>query len=134
MPRYKIVTLVDITRSNPVRNETDKVKLGQQANFNSLIQAIGLRSNVTWEVDPRRHSGSLPLPLVGKANHWSWEFDVEREDVFLKDDDAVGLLIEDLHNVPIIDQLNNTVDLNPAAFQTKGKNVNIWITQIDQIG
>jgi len=134
MPRYKIITLVDITKSNPTRSETDKIKLGQQANFNSLIQAIGLRSNVTWEIDPKRNSGSLPLPLVGKANHWCWEFDVEREDVFLKDDNSVGLLLDDLHNLPIVDQLNNTVDLTPPAFQTRGKQVNIWITQIDEIG
>lgn len=134
MPRYKIVTLVDITRSDPARYETDRIKLGQQANFNSLIQAIGLRSNVTWDVDPKRHSGSLPLPLVGKANHWTWEFNVEQEDVFLKDGDSVGLLTEDLHNVPVVDQLNNSVDLYPAAFQTKGESANIWVTQIDQIG
>ena len=52
MPRYKIITLVDITRTNPDRSERDQLKVSQQANFNSLIQAIGLRSNVDWERDP----------------------------------------------------------------------------------
>lgn len=127
MARYKIITLVDITRANLDRKESDKKKLGQQANFNSLIQAIGLRANVEWEVDPRQHSGSLPLPLVGKAVHWTWEFDVEREDVFKLDDDPVALLKQDLHGVPVIDQLNNSVDIYPSAFQTEGKNANTWI-------
>lgn len=130
MARYKVITLVDITYANPNRNETSKLKLGQQANFNSLIQAIGLRSNVIWNTEPRRHTGSLPLPLVGKATHWIWEFEVERDDVFLKDGDPVLLLIEDLDGVPIIDQLNNSVDLNPSVFQSKGERANIWIYEI----
>ncbi len=129
MPRYKIVTLVDITRSNPARYDSDPVRNGQQANFNSLVQAIGLRSNIEWSTDPKRHSGSLPLPLVGKAAHWIWEFDVEREDVFLKDDDPTALLKEDLHGVPIVVQLNNTEDIHPAVFQTEGPKTNIWISQ-----
>ncbi len=127
MPRYKIITLVDITVTNPGRDETSSLKLGQQANFNSLIQAIGLRSNVTWDYDPKKHTGSLPLPLVGKATHWIWEFEVEREDVFLQDDDPVKLLVEDLHGVPVIDRLNNSADITPSVFQSKGDKSNIWI-------
>jgi hypothetical protein len=131
MARYKVITLVDITRANPDRKEIDKLKLGQQANFNSLLQAIELRANVSWEIDPRQHSGSLPLPLVGKAVHWSWEFEVEQEDVFKQDNDHVALLKKDLHGVPVINQLNNSVDLYPSAFQTEGKNSNIWVYILD---
>ena len=131
MARYKLITLVDITRSNPARSETDKIKLGQQANFNSLLQSIGLRSNVSWISDPREVNGSLPYPLEGKAVHWIWEFDVEREDTFLKDNDPVGLLLEDLHGVPIIDGLNNNVAIEPAAFQTASENANIWVTELE---
>jgi len=129
MARYQIITLIDITRTNPVRDETDTVKVNQQANFNSLIQAIGIRSNVEWVRDPKKHTGALP-DGEGKAAHWIWEFDAERDEVFLKDGDPVGLLIDDLHGVPIIDQLENTVELAPAAFQTKGKNINSWLTII----
>ena len=127
MARYKIITLVDITRANPDKKETDPLKIGQQSNFNSLLQAIGLRSNVTWVTDPKRYNGSLPSNLEGKAVHWIWEFDAEREDVFTKIGDPVGLLKDDLHGVPVIDGLNNSVDLAPSAFQTHGDNTNIWI-------
>ena len=130
MPRYQIVTLVDITRTNPSRSETDQHKLKQQANFNSLLQSIGLRSNVTWIVDPKEHAGRLPALSTGKANHWIWIFDVEREDTFLKDGNPVGLLLEDLHGVPIIDGLNNTAIIDPAAFQTHGDNINTWISEL----
>ena len=130
MPRYRIVTLVDITRSNPSRAETDPVKLGQQANFNSLIQAIGLRANVEWRVDPIMNTGALPYPADGKAAHWIWEFDVEREFLFQKGSDPVGLLLDDLNGVPILNHLKNTADIDPAVFQTKNGNQNIWISEI----
>jgi hypothetical protein len=130
MPRYQIVTLVDITRTNPSRAETDQHLLAQQANFNTLLQSIGLRSNVTWDADPKELTGVLPHPLNGKANHWIWTFEVERDQVFAKDGNPVGLLLEDLHGVPVIDGLNNTAIVDPAAFQTQGENINIWVSEL----
>jgi hypothetical protein len=130
MPRYQIITLVDITRTNPARSETDKIKLAQQANFNSLLQAIGLRSNCEWVKDPVMQNGRLPSPLEGKAAHWCWTFDVERDEVFLKDNDPVGLLVDDLNGVPIISNLDNSVDIDPPIFSTKGDNINTWINPI----
>jgi len=129
MPRYQIVTLVDITRTNPSRAETDRHQLAQQANFNTLLQSIGLRSNVEWTIDPVESSGSLPYPLEGKANYWTWTFEAERDQVFAKDGDPVGLLLDDLHGVPVISQLNNSVYIDPAVFQTHGPNTNIWVSE-----
>ncbi len=132
MARYTIITVVDITRSKPSRTETDLLKLGQQANFNSLLQAIGLRSNITWDQDPKMYTGRLPEPLEGKANHWIWEFDTERDDTFLVDDDPIGLLKDDVDLVPIVGRLNNTTDIEPAVFRTNGKDSNIWIYKNEQ--
>jgi len=130
MPRYRIITLVDITRTNPNRSENDQLKLSQQANFNSLLQAIGLRSNVQWMRDPIINTGSLPYDIGGKAKHWIWDFDVERDDVFLKDADSVGLLVDDLNGVPIIPELTNSVEIDPACFISKGERANIWARDI----
>jgi hypothetical protein len=135
MARYQIITLVDITRSNPDRSELDKTKLGQQANFNSLLQAIGLRANVTWEQDPEMKDGRLPHPRTGKANHWIFEFDTERELLFYKDDNnPTGLLVDDLHGVPIVDQLNNSIDIHPSIFATIGEQTNTWIYELRDFG
>jgi hypothetical protein len=131
MARYKIITLVDITKSNAHRLETDKLKVGQQANFNSLIQSIGLRSNLDWNKDPEQHSGRLPVALDGKAVHWIWEFDTERDFVFKKGDDLAGLLKDDLHGVPVVSQLNNSVSIDPACFMTSGKNQNTWVYELE---
>jgi hypothetical protein len=46
----------------------------------------------------------------------------------------VALLKQDLHGVPVIDQLNNTADIDPAVFQTQGNNTNIWIYEIADLG
>jgi hypothetical protein len=134
MAIYKIITLVDITRTNPSRTETNKLKLGQQANFNSLCQAIGLRANFVYQTDPKEESGALPPSIGGKARHWTWQFETERSDIFLKDEDPVALLKEDLNGVPVIDGLNNTADIDPAVFQTQGNKINIWIYEIADIG
>ena len=130
MARYKIITLIDITRSHPTREETDRILLGQQANFNSLLQAIGLRSNVEWSKDPTKHTGALPDSLGGKATHWIWEFECERDEVFLHNNDHVFLLVQDLNRVPVVTNLTNSADIEPAAFQTQGANINTWVTMI----
>lgn len=128
MARYQIITLIDITRTNPKRSETDQRVLAQQANFNSLVQAIGMRSNVEWQKDPVKHTGRLPS--TGKATHWIWEFDCERDQVFLQNGNPVYLLEHDLNHVPIITGLDDSADIDPAAFQTQGDMINTWVTMI----
>lgn len=127
MPRYKIVTLIDITRTQSSKLDSDEYKLKQQSNFNSLRQSIELRSNLEWSRDPQKKNGRLPEDIQGKAIHWIWEFEVERDEIFLKDDDPVALLKQDLHGVPIVPDLDNSETIEPAVFQTEGDNLNTWI-------
>ena len=130
MARYRIITLIDITRSKPAREEKIQLKIGQQSNFNSFLQAIGLRSNVEWSSDPKKYQGRLPEPADGKATHWIWEFECERDEVFSKDGDPVALLLDDLYGVPIVSDLENSADLSPSAIQTKGQNINTWVEML----
>ena len=122
MARYTIKTFVDITRSNPDRADPDQVKQAQQSNFNSLLQGIGMRANVEWDNDPLRI-------VENDTAYWTWQFEVEREDVFLIDNDPVGLLKDDLHGVPIIKNLTETEKFDKAVFLTKNGANNIWIEQ-----
>lgn len=131
MAIYEIITLVDITRSQPSRTETNKVKLGQQANFNALCQTIGLRTNFSYTSNPKKETGSLPANLGGKATHWIWRFESERDDVFLYNDtDHTYFLRNDLNGVPIINFLENSKDIDPAVFVTEGNSANTWIFKI----
>ena len=70
------------------------------------------------------------MHLEGKGNYWTWEFEVEKEDLFLRDEDPVALLNDDLQGVPIIADLENTAEIKPAAIQTSGINVNTWTVLI----
>ncbi len=127
MPRYRIITLIDITRTDAKKSDPNPVRVKQQQNFNSLRQSIELRSNVSWHRDPEKFAGALPTPFEGKANHWIWEFETEREDLFLQDDDPVALLKDDINNVPVIAGLDETADITPAAFKTTGENFNTFV-------
>jgi hypothetical protein len=62
---------------------------------------------------------------------WYWTFYVEREDVFLKDDDPVGLLKDDLDSIPIISNLNNNVTFDKRCFITRGEHTNVWLKPAD---
>jgi hypothetical protein len=130
MPRYRITTLIDITRTDAKKSDNDQYRLAQQDNFNSLRQSIELRSIVSWHRDPIKHHGRLPEPLDGKAAYWIWEFETERDDLFLRGNDPVALLKEDLHGVPIINGLDETVDFEISAMQTQGQMVNTWVAII----
>ena len=131
MNTYEIVTLVDITRTQARREDTDILKKAQQANFDSLRQAIELRSNVEWTDDPKGELGRLPPNTAeGKAKYWQWQFSVEREAVFESNGDPVALLRQDINGVPVIAGLEETTDLTPPAFITEGKNINTWVREI----
>jgi hypothetical protein len=127
MPRYRITTLIDITRTETNRSVLNDQQLLQLANFNSLRQAIEMRAIVHWNKNPTRHSGRLPEPFDGKADYWIWEFETERDDLFLKGNDQTALLKEDLNGVPIVSGLEETADLYPPAFQTQGAQPNTLI-------
>lgn len=129
MPRYRITTLVDITRTQVTNNSADIKKKLQQSNFNTLLQTIGLRANITWQKDPSFDSGVLPEPFEGKASYWLWDFDVEQEYLFERDGDPIALLRDDLDNVPIIAGLDESIDLEPAVFKTK-ENYNTCVAVI----
>ena len=120
MPRYKIKTTVDITRSNPSREDTNSVRNGQQLNFNTLLQGIGMRANVEWDNDPQ------PVEYQD-TKEWFWEFETEQVDVFATKDDPVGLIKQDLQGIPVIRNLTETVALEKPIFITSGDNQNIWI-------
>ena len=130
METYQVITTVDITVYSSDEYEISQLSKNQRANFNSLTQAIGLRSNLEWDSLPVKHTGSLPYPIEGKANHWMWVFTTERDQVFWKDDNPVGHLIDDINGVPIIANLTNTVDIYPAAFCTICRQCNVWIAKI----
>lgn len=120
MQTISVKTLVDITVTNPTRDEKDPILIAQQGNFNSLIQSIGMRANMYYDIDP------ITTQEEG-TKYWNWNFKVEQQGIWSIGTDPLALLRSDLEGVPIIGTLLNTVDIKPAVFCTQGERQNLWL-------
>ena len=130
--RFIIHTVVDITETNARRGQADKLSLDQQANYNTLLQTIGLRVNA----DPIELSQSIKDvselgfgdAIKGKQRVWTFEFDNPYEGAL-----SVDTLNDDFDLVPVITNLNETASIHNSIFCTKHPNdCNIIFTQIDK--
>ena len=130
--RFIIHTVVDITETNARRGQADKLSLDQQANYNTLIQTIGLRVNA----DPINLTESIKDvselefgdAIKGKQRVWTFEFDNPFEGAL-----TVDLLNDDFDLVPVITNLNETANIHNSIFCTNNPNDrNIIFEQIDK--
>jgi hypothetical protein len=128
--RYRLHTLVDITNTGQYRNEPGKEQARlQQQNFDTLINTIGMRSNIEYNYPPKV---IIDIPerygMIGKnlCNIWVFEWDVEMEYIFLDNGDDVALLKKDFELVPYIPNLTETIDCKPSMWIPKA-NINFEI-------
>lgn len=117
MKRYKLHTLIDITETHARRGE-DPRAYKQQQNWMTLIQTLGLRCNpIVTHTECENDSIAkykFGTKYKGKQQVWTVYFDFEHAS-----DDDVDLLNQDFDLVPVSDQLDETVKLDSAIFQTK---------------
>lgn len=132
---HELYTTVDITPTGIINAKYKNVKgyelkRNQQRNFDTLIQVLSLRTNVE---DPRvdqflislEHSHLFPSPdLPETFKVWSLTFKCDRYQVFGEHNEA---LVDDLHMVPVIPALTETVPTFPPYFITHGNLRNIFI-------
>ena len=118
--RFMILTLVDITQTNARRADGDKFAYSQQQNYNTLVNTMGLRTNILPLSDIKIEDRELEPNEFGKAysgTHrvWSFPFEVEAEDSL-----TIEMLEQDFDLVPVITNLNETVKINNNVFRTNG--------------
>ena len=82
--KFKIDTLIDITETNARRQDNDKFAYKQQANFQTLLQTIGLRCNINYDKSPTFNELNITKLLfgdkyIGKQKMWTFCFDIEYE-------------------------------------------------------
>ena len=125
MQRFTVHTLVDITETKKYRHtHDDSVGKYQQQNFLSLIQTIGMRANPLYLSSPTvdtRNMNDCQFGNKFKGNHkvWSFSFSIEHEDAFNDGTIPTGLLVKDLHFVPIIVGLEETAEFTHSVFDTQ---------------
>ena len=129
--RFRIQTLVDITETKARRQGDDKFAYKQEANFQTMLQTIGMRVNIQYENSPRFEEITVTKMLFddkykGKQMLWTFEFDLEYEDAL-----TLEMLKGDFDLIPIITGLNETVELQKALFRTTGKDTNIVFSVVD---
>ena len=140
MHEYRIHTLVDITengnlkqafpfktRNGEVINDKHSLAIArnQNNNFNTILQLLQLRGNITWELPPQR------VELLSLGNHdfgsyyegghstWHFQFFTEQTDIFGDQSDPTENLVEDFNLVPVLTECSNTAHFPIQTFVTK---------------
>lgn len=127
--KYSLYTLVDISYTGQYRNEADKkLERNQQQNFDTVIQTLELRSNISYDRKPKvinNIASDLGFSSKSEQKIWHFEWETEQIDVYLKDENFIGQLIEDFQFVPFIANLTETSIIQKPIFITSGLGRNI---------
>ena len=129
---YKLYTLVDITHTGQTRADPGKETLRwKEQNFQTVIQTLGIRANVTFTQSPV--VVELKGSLVGFDTEepirvWRFDFTTDRDLLYEREGDPVAFLKDDFHLVPYIDGLDELMDQKYAVFNTAdpGKNITFF--------
>lgn len=105
--------MVDITRTLVFKEYIDPLKKKQQDNFNTLHQTLEMRAIIFSDKDPQRKI----IDWNGKKElSWVWEFWIERDDIFLNNNDPTDLIKKDLEYVPFIKDCEETAKFKSCFF------------------
>lgn len=129
---YQGFSLVDITETNVFRYSTEQeLERNQQRNWETVMQLIGLRSQVLTH----EHLDTVTADVTGyefgnyyRGEHkiWQFKFGVEFEHVYQLDTDPVGQLAVDFHHAPVVLSLTESAAPILPLFYTTGKYKNIY--------
>lgn len=115
MNTFELTTIIDITKTNARRGE-DKLAYGQQQNYMSLIQTLGLRTNVEVS-DPvfkKQKAVGFGSEYSSKSlNVWHCIITVEQDESH-----SVEMMQEDFDMVPVVKNLKENCKLDDALFCT----------------
>jgi hypothetical protein len=121
----EIQTLIDITETHVIRPKQGSTReLDQQRNFNTLKQCIEIRSIISYDTSPLSESKDIKdlgfgSKYKGKHKIWTFRFVPDRSGVYSDNVNEVGCLIDDLHEIPIIKNLTETINIDRAVFDLK---------------
>ena len=139
MHEYRIHTLVDITENGnlkqafPFKTPSGEmihdrhslaVARDQNSNFNTMLQLLQMRGNITWELPPYRITDTIKNHTFGSfyegtQTSWHFQFFTEQSGVYGDLQDPVAQLVEDFHHVPIVSFCKETVTFPLSTFDTQ---------------
>ena len=140
MQNFTLLTLIDISENKQYSKEPGKEKQHhQQQNFVMLLQTIGLRVNPLYNNSPKVEEVNLKDYHFGSAyrgqhNLWTFNFSIEYDGGFTdKLGRPEGLLLDDLHFVPVITGLDETIEMSLAVFDTQNTELRNTIVYYNQV-
>ena len=139
MHEYRIHTLVDITENGnlkqpfPFKTPSGElihdrhslaVARDQNSNFNTMLQLLQMRGNITWEQPPMRITDTIRNHAFGSfyegtQTSWHFQFFTEQSGVYGDLQDPVAQLMEDFHQVPVVSFCKETVTFPHSTFDTQ---------------
>jgi len=134
--RHYGFTLVDITKTDITKytQELERMR-NKQRNWETVIQVLGLRAQImgirqlkTETVDLANYQ--FGESYTGKHRVWKFEFEVEFENLYLRDHDPYGILKSDFSHTPIIVGLDETTTPPVPLFYTEGLSKNIYFISL----
>lgn len=128
--RFKIKTLVDITETRARKGEDD-VLYGQQQNFMTLLNTLGLRTNINVVGSPSAEfiqAKEFGKDYKGEQKVWTQIIEVDYEDAT-----NVDFMANDFDLVPVVSGLSETALFDIPVFRTlDAKKKNITFEFIEQ--
>lgn len=122
MQTIEIKTLVDITNTKVSRpNQGTPLQHDQYRNFVTMKQCAEIRSNILYDFSPEMQIVDVKdlgfgSKYKGKHAVWTFRFSPEREGVYNNDTNEIGCLNEDMHGVPVVEKLTETINIEKAIF------------------
>ena len=153
MAIYCVQTLIDISDSGnlnqafPFKTKSgdlvhDKQTLSQakdqKHNFNTLIQSLQLRANITWDQHPISNTvvtanTNFGKVYEGKHRVWCFIFYTDQNDVYADTDGPTGAIEKDLDLIPIISFCKETATFPQNAFLTQDNNTrNTFVLKVEE--
>lgn len=132
--RYKILSLLDITKTMARRNRSDNDKaVNQYANYMTFENSLQLRSNVDIVAGPvadKMDISNLKFGDAHKGEHTVWTTVIEPD---FPDAVKQEFLEEDFDLIPMIIGLDETINIKTGVFRTTDPDYTniLFIKQID---
>lgn len=125
MQVIEIQTLVDITDTKVNRPRPGlQTEHDQFRNFTTLKQCVEIRSNIIFDTPPSVETKDIKdlgfgSKFKGKHQVWTFRFTPERSGAYIEGNNEIGALLDDIHNVPVVQKLKESINMEKAVFDLK---------------
>ena len=134
--RHRGYTLIDITKTDVTKFTPELERMrNKQRNWETVVQILGLRTQIMRINQLKTETKDLSQHVFGsdyqdKQRVWTFEFEVEFENLYLNDQDSYAILKKDFAQTPVLLGLDETAKPPMPLFYTDGACKNIYFISI----